>query len=173
MPDTPGVYVLHPAQGSPYIGWTSHLRKRLARLLVHRTSSSNLLTNLRDSLAGVEYWSVGSRLEQSLLLYSLTRKYDPENYRKRLKLRPPWFLVLLAGDDSRAFRFRTVFPNSSFPLTDRFLPAILPSSLRQRVLPLFQIRRCTENTVAFARPPRLHLWRNEPLHAALPDGGKP
>jgi len=144
VPDTPGVYVLHPAQGSPYIGWTSHLRKRLARLLVHRTSSSNLLTNLRDSLAGVEYWSVGSRLEQSLLLYSLTRKYDPENYRKRLKLRPPWFLVLLAGDAFPRLSVQNRLPKQLVPAYGPFSTRDSAEQFEQRVLPLFQIRRCTE-----------------------------
>jgi hypothetical protein len=145
LPDTQGVYVLTPAQGSPYIGWTSHLGKRLARLLVHRTTSSNLLTNLRDSLARVEYWSVGSRLEQSLLLYSLTRKYDPENYRKRLKLRTPWFLVLLAGDPYPRLSVQNRLPKQAAPAYGPFPTRDSVEQFEQRTLGLFQIRRCTES----------------------------
>jgi excinuclease ABC subunit C len=144
VPNTPGVYVLTPAEGSPYIGWTSHLGKRLARLLVHRTSSSNLLTNLRNSLAGVEYWSVGSRLEQWLLLYSLARKYDPDNYRKRLKLRAPWFLVLLAGDPYPRLSIQNRLPKQRVPAYGPFPRRDSVEQFEQRALGLFQIRRCTE-----------------------------
>lgn len=144
VPNTAGVYVLTPAQGSPYIGWTSHLGKRLARLLVHRTTSSNLLTNLRDSLARVEYWSVGSRLEQALLLYGLTRKHDPDNYRKRLKLRTPWFLVLLAADAYPRLSVQNRLPKHPVPTYGPFPTRDSAEQFEQRALALFQIRRCTE-----------------------------
>ena len=144
VPNTPGVYVLTPSQGSPYIGWTSHLSKRLARLLVHRTPSSNLLANLRDSLSRVEYWSVSSQLERSLLLYDLTRKHDPAKYRERLKLRMPWLLVLLARDEFPRLSVQNRIPKYPVPVYGPFPSRDSVEQFRQKALALFQIRRCTE-----------------------------
>ena len=145
VPDTTGVYVLTPAQGSSYLGWTSNLSKRLARLLVHRTPSSNLLTNLRNSLTCVEYWSAGSRLETSLLLYALARKHDPINYRKRLKLRIPWFLALLTRDPYPRLSVQNRIPKQKIPTFGPFQNRESAERFEQQVLGLFQIRRCTES----------------------------
>src|ERR1700750_546006 len=95
VPNVSGVYLLTPETGIPYLGWSGYLSKRLKRLLLGTDRNSNLFANLRSRLAKLEYWLTGSRLETSLLLYSLARENDPERYRLRLKLKNPLFLTLL------------------------------------------------------------------------------
>src|SRR5690349_14418479 len=98
IPNRRGIYRLTPETGIPYLGWSDYLSKRLARLLVNTNQTSNLLTKLRNRLQKAEYWLTGSRLESLLLLYYLSVSDDPEDYRRRLKLRPPWFVTLLLAD---------------------------------------------------------------------------
>ncbi len=144
LPCVTAVYLLTTGHGSPYIGWTTHLRKRLARLLVRRTAPSNLLSNLQSSLTAVEYWPVGSKLETSLLLYKLARKHDPDHYQKRLKLRPPWFVTLRTADPFPRLAVQNRVPKRQALAYGPFRNRESAERFEQAALGLFQIRRCTE-----------------------------
>jgi excinuclease UvrABC nuclease subunit len=143
IPNRRGVYLLTPNTGIPYLGSSIYINKRLSRLLLHTTASSNSLSNIRAGLSRVHYWLTGSRLETSLLLYWLALEHYPDTYRKRLKLKDPWVLTLLEDEFPRL-----VVRNR---LTAKNIAAFGPFSNReagdrvlQGVIGLFQIRRCEE-----------------------------
>ena len=74
---------------------TTVLRRRLLRLLRERETPSRLL-NLRHTLARVEYWLTGSKLESAVRMYELARQYFPKTYLEVLRLRmPPYVKVIL------------------------------------------------------------------------------
>jgi hypothetical protein len=145
IPSALGVYVLTPESGDPYLGWSSYLSKRLARLLLgSRTADSNLFAKLRARLVRVEYWPTGSRLETSLLLYRLARSLDPAHYRRRLKLKSPWLVEFLIDDPfpRLSVQNKLITPDAlsygPFPsrdAADRFMAGVEG---------LFQIRRCPD-----------------------------
>src|SRR5579863_3952035 len=87
-PNRPAVFLLWPMQGEPHLGKTTLLRRRLFRLLRERETPSRML-NLRHTLARVEYWLTGSKLESSVRMYELARQYFPANYLEVLRLRMP------------------------------------------------------------------------------------
>ena len=145
-PNHPGVYVLTPEHGVPYLGSSAYLRKRLVRLLLHNSHPSNSRSNIANSFSRAEYWSTGSRLETSLLLYWLALRHYPDNYRKRLKLKDPWLLTLLNDEFPRlAIQNRlTVSRAASFgPFPNREAA----ERVHQGTISLFQIRRCEDKLV--------------------------
>ncbi|HET7840950.1 MAG TPA: hypothetical protein VFM21_05060, partial [Terriglobia bacterium] len=97
-PSKPAVFAVHldavPGQNAqPYLGRTSNLHRRLARLLGESRPGSRLL-NLRAQARRVEFTCTGSNLESLWLLYLLNREYYPKTYRQRLRLKPPALLKL-------------------------------------------------------------------------------
>jgi excinuclease UvrABC nuclease subunit len=143
IPNSRGVYLLMPDNGIPYLGSSIYISKRLSRLLLHTTDTSNSLSNIRAGLSHVRYWLTGSRLETSLLLYWLALEHYPETYRKRLKLKDPWVLTLLEDEFPRlVIRNRLIAKHIAafgpFPSRDA------ADRVVQGVLGLFQIRRCEE-----------------------------
>ncbi len=144
IPNSSGVYLLTPEIGSPYLGWSAFLRKRLTRLLFPKVQSSNPTANLRDTLAKVEYWLTGSRLETNLLLYWLARQHHPAAYRKRLKLKDPFFVSLLAGDGLPRLATRNRIQDLALATYGPFPSRESSERYQQGALGLFQIRRCEE-----------------------------
>jgi excinuclease UvrABC nuclease subunit len=140
VPNAQGVYLLTPAEGIPYLGWSGYLEKRLSRLLTR----SNSIATPRNGWARVEYWLAASRLETSLLLYRLARESYPDTYRKRLKLRDPWFLSLLRGDGFARLAVRNRLSASQIAAYGPFANRETAERAQQGTLGLFQIRRCDE-----------------------------
>ncbi|MGO8788352.1 MAG: UvrB/UvrC motif-containing protein [Terriglobia bacterium] len=148
FPPRPAVFALFPAPREgvptvPYLGRTSNLRRRLARLLSLRRQNSKML-NLRELTARIEYEPVGSAFEGTWLLYLLNRHYFPQQYRERMRLKPPALLKLkmqnrfprcyptrrMAKDNSLYYG-----PFSSMAVAERFAGEFLD---------FFKIRRCVE-----------------------------
>lgn len=144
IPNTSGIYVLTPEKGVPYIGWSGYLAKRLRRLLIQSPKAGSPLTYLCENLASAEYWLTGSRLETSLLLYALVRQYDPAGYRKRLKLRDPWFVCLLSSDPFPRLAVRSRIPVRESSAYGPFRSRETAERFEQQVQGLFQTRRCHE-----------------------------
>jgi excinuclease UvrABC nuclease subunit len=140
VPNAQGVYLLTPAEGIPYLGWSGYLEKRLSRLLTR----SNSIATLRNAWEKVEYWLTSSRLETSLLLYWLARESYPDTYRKRLKLRDPWFLSLLPGDGFARLAVRNRLSENRIAAYGPFPNRETAERTQQGTLGLFQIRRCDE-----------------------------
>lgn len=143
IPNISGVFLLIPDAGAPYLGSSASIGKRLARLLLHNSTSSNSLSNIRMRLCRIDYWFTGSRLGSSLLLYWLALQFFPDTYRKRLKLKDPWVLTLLPDEFPRlAVRSRLASKRIAtfgpFPTRDT------AERVCQGVSGLFQVRRCEE-----------------------------
>jgi excinuclease ABC subunit C len=145
IPNCRGIYRLTPETGIPYLGWSDYLSKRLARLLLNINQSSNLLANLRNRIQRVEYWLTGSRLESSLLLYYLSLSHDPEGYRRRLKLRPPWFMTLLLNNPFPRLSVRNRIARQPGRSYGPFRNRETAEAFQKGVETLFQVRRCTES----------------------------
>lgn len=144
VPNSPGIYVLTPGAGLPYVGWSGFLSQRLRRLLLQGRKAGNPLTYLCENLVSAEYWLTGSRLETSFLLYNLVRQYDPAGYRKRLKLRDPWFVCLLSSDRFPRLAVRNRIPARKCTAYGPFRNRETAERFEQQVQSLFQTRRCHE-----------------------------
>jgi excinuclease ABC subunit C len=142
----PAVFALRGADESaePYVSKTTNLRKRLQRLLAPPESQSKRL-NLRERTATIEYSLTGSDFESALLLYRALRREFPDNYQKRLRLRPaPVVRFNLENEYPRAYvttrigkmSGRSLYygPFRSRAVADKFL---------NDSLDLFKMRRCT------------------------------
>ena len=103
VPNVPAVFVLFVREGAPYLARTGLLRRRLLRLLRERDRPSRLL-NLRQTVARVEYWLTGSRLESSMRMYELARQHFPDEYLDYLHLRLPPYLKILSRTNFRAVK---------------------------------------------------------------------
>ncbi len=143
-PDAPAVFLVWAAEGAPYLARTALLRRRLTRLLRQDSRPSRLL-NLIGVAQRIDYWLCGSRLESSLLFYSVARHHFPADYPKIAKLRMPVYVKLTLSNP---------FPRTH--LTSRqgggrglyFGPFRTRASAEQfeaQSLDLFQVRRCQEN----------------------------
>jgi excinuclease ABC subunit C len=142
----PGVFSLRGADeaAEPYVSKTANLRRRLERLLAPPESQSKRL-NLRDRTATINYSLTGSDFESVLLLYRALRREFPDNYQKRLRLRPvPVVRFNLENEYPRAYvttrmgklTGRSLYygPFRSRAVADKFL---------NDSLDLFKMRRCT------------------------------
>ncbi len=148
-PSRPAVFAVHldDAAGEsapPYLGRTSNLHRRLARLLGGPRPGSRLL-NLRDRARRVEFTCAGSGLESLWLLYLLNKTYYPATYRQRLRLKPPALLKLNIGN-----RFPRLYPTRRMSRDGSAYYGPFPSRLAaerfaSEFLDLFKIRRCVED----------------------------
>ena len=85
VPAAPAVFLLRGA-GEPYASKTANLRRRIHRLLREPAEQSKRL-NLRNRVDRIEFTPTGSDFESQLLLYEVLRKYFPDTYSRRLRLR--------------------------------------------------------------------------------------
>lgn len=144
VPDTPGVFLIAVGGGPPYVGRTTHLKRRLRRLLRSDEKPMRLL-NLRLLARRVAFQRTASTLETSLLFHELARSCYPADYLRRSKLRmPPYLKIILSNP----------FPRSQITARLSGAPALYFGPFRSRasaelfeskVLDLFQMRRCQED----------------------------
>jgi excinuclease ABC subunit C len=140
-----GVYALFAAAGPPYLSWSSHLSRRLSRLLLPRDSAAKgPIARLRANLTSVDCWATGSRLETSLLLYELSKLHYPAEYLTRLRLRMPWFVGLTSSDPFPRLHVVNRISRRDGPLFGPFPSRDLAQYYEQQILGLFQIRRCPD-----------------------------
>jgi excinuclease UvrABC nuclease subunit len=143
-----GIYRLNVRDGAPHIGWSANLERRLKRLFVSATSSSqSALSRGRERMESVDCWLAGSRLETSLVMYELARLAFPDSYVKLLKLRIPWFVRLTASDPFPRLDVLNRVPARAALLFGQFASRGAAQQYEQELLGLFQIRRCTEALV--------------------------
>ncbi len=143
VPNKPAVFLIWAAEGAPYLARTAVLRRRLLRLLDPSGRPSRLV-NLIGVAQRVEYWLCGSRLESSILYYSLARRYYPDNYLKVVKLHMPVFVKLtLANPFPRTLITSRLAGRGLF--YGPFRSRTSAEAFEAQFLDLFQIRRCEEN----------------------------
>jgi excinuclease ABC subunit C len=142
----PAVFALRGADESaePYVSKTTNLRKRLQRLLAPPESQSKRL-NLRERTATIEYSLTGSDFESALLLYRALRREFPDNYQKRLRLRPaPVVRFNLENEYPRAYVTTRIGKMSGRSLYyGPFRSRVVADKFLNDSLDLFKMRRCT------------------------------
>jgi excinuclease ABC subunit C len=146
VPNRPAVFLLWPKQGEPYLGKTTVLRRRLLRLLRERQAPSRLL-NLRHTIARVEYWLTGSKLESAARMYQLARQYFPKTYLDVLRLRMPPYLKLILTNEFPRTQITTHLGRAPAVYFGPFRARATAERFESQFLDLFQMRRCQEDLV--------------------------
>jgi excinuclease ABC subunit C len=144
LPERPAVFLLHPAQGAPYLARTALLRRRLRRLLGERAGGSRLLT-LRGIAVRAEWWPVGSNLSALLLLYELARRYFPDSYNEYVRLRFPVYVKVLLANPFPRTQVTGRLSASQALHYGPFRTRAAAERFEQESLDLFQVRRCQED----------------------------
>jgi hypothetical protein len=150
FPGRSGVYLLAGAlqlsrSTHVHLGWSANLPKRLSRLLLSPNAARDSPAGrVREQVARLECWSIGSKLEAALLMYELAKLHFPDAYLERLRLRMPWFVGLGYTDPFP----RVVVTNRAshedgtffgpFPTRDS------AQQYEQELVGLFQVRRCID-----------------------------
>ncbi len=148
-PSKPAVFAVYLDADSthsapPYLGRTSNLHRRLARLLGEPRPGSRLL-NLRAQARRVEFTCTGSSLESNWLLYLLNREYYPKTYRQRLRLKPPALLKInLANRFPRLYPTRRIARDRS-EYYGPFPSRVAAERFASEFLDFFKVRRCVED----------------------------
>jgi excinuclease ABC subunit C len=149
-PDSPGVFVLWPKQGDPYISKSARLRRRLRRLLKERETPSRLL-NLRHTVQRIEYQLTASGLESSMVYYETARRHFPEKYLELIRLRMPSYVKILLGNEFPRSQLTTHLARTGDPkaplLFGPFRSRASAERFESQFLDLFQMRRCQEDLV--------------------------
>ena len=97
-----------------------------------------------ERVGSVECWTTGSKLESLLLLYEILKRLFPADYLRRLRLRMPWFLTMVAEDPfARLAIVNRIVPDARLVLGP-FATRELAQHYQEEVLGLFRIRRCME-----------------------------
>ncbi|MGC8793718.1 MAG: hypothetical protein ACP5U2_10045 [Bryobacteraceae bacterium] len=144
VPDRPAVFLIETRDGAPYLSRTTLLRCRLRRLLRPDSAASRWL-NLREVAARVRYWLAGSGLEASLILYELAAQHFPEDYRVRIKLRPPPYLKIVLSNAFPRSQITTRLGSAQALYYGPFPTRAAAENFRNKFLDLFQMRRCEED----------------------------
>lgn len=140
-----GIYLLTIAGAKPHLGWSVNLPRRLSRFLAPSASDSVLVKgSFSERIVSVSCWPAGSRLESSLLLYELAKEHFPQDYRKVLRLKTPWFVALRTSDPFPLLGVVNRIPNDGNSVYGPFRTRDAAQAYQQQVEGLFQIRRCPE-----------------------------
>ena len=135
IPDKPAVYMLWPVAGKPELARTNVLRRRLRRSL----------SELKGTIARVEYHRTGSRLESQFTQLAVARQHFGSTYRDEIKLRmPPWVKLVLSNPFPRTVLTRQLSQTPAIyfgPFRNRSTAVRFESE----ALDLFQLRRCQED----------------------------
>jgi hypothetical protein len=144
VPNADAVFVVWAGDRSAYLAKTSMLRRRLMRIFKTADSPRRSL-NLREVATRVEYWPTASRFESMLLHYALARRYFPEDYLRRIKLRMPAYVKLILGNEFPRTQVSTRLSASRALHYGPFQSRAAAELFENQSLDLFQMRRCQEN----------------------------
>jgi hypothetical protein len=145
LPATSAVFVLRAKSigAEPYVSKTANLRRRLQRLL---GAAEGRRLSLRERVAAVEFREVGGDFEAGFALYRLLRREFPEQYTKRVHLRPAPLIHLLSENPyprvTVTSRIRSLRGAGAY-----FGPFATRAEAEQYAndsLDFFLLRRCTE-----------------------------
>jgi excinuclease ABC subunit C len=142
VPNVPAVFLVWAAEGQPYLARTGVLRRRLLRLF--GSGKTSRLLNLTGVAQRIEYWFTGSRLESSLLLYALARRYYPDQYTRIVKLSHPAYVKLTLANPFPRLLVTTRIAGRGLSYGP-FRTRAAADLFAAQALDLFQIRRCEEN----------------------------
>ena len=134
-PRSPGIVWIETAGGQPYLGRTRSVQRRLRRLL----------GLLGDRAVAASYELTGSSLETDLALWRAGRVVWPDDYRRRLRLRPA---PLVKAHLSNRFPRTSVTTRLGGGRALYFGPFVdrgAAERFEQEALDFFGVRRCVEN----------------------------
>lgn len=143
LPAEPGVFLLEMAdqKAAPYLAQTASIRRAAERLLREPEGISKRL-NLRSLASRIRYRVTPSKFERSFVLYKQTRALFPQQYRDRLKLRPPALLkVNLRNSYPRCYVTRRIRVDEAFYFGP-FPSRRAADAFNEGWLDQFKIRRC-------------------------------
>jgi excinuclease UvrABC nuclease subunit len=144
IPNNPGVFLLWPKEGQPYLSKTTLLRRRLLRLLKERERPSRLL-NLRHTVERIQYRLTGSAFENTAVFYEQARRHFPDTYLELMKLRmPPWVRIVLNNEFPRS-QITTHLTRAGGLHFGPFRSRASAEKFEAQFLDLFQMRRCQED----------------------------
>jgi hypothetical protein len=141
-PGAPGVVLLEPEGGRAYLARTQNIRKRLVRLLHADVGRGRIFG---DSAHRVEYQRTASPFEASWLLYQAAKSVWPEDYRTRLRLKPPACIKLHLANDYPRTSITTQLSGGDALFFGPFRGRTQAEAFEDRLLDFFGVRRCVEN----------------------------
>jgi excinuclease UvrABC nuclease subunit len=153
LPPSSGIYALRTRDKVAHLSWSSHLPRRLRRLISAGASSEHRPSRLPEAIEAIHCWPTGSRLETSIYLYFLTKTYFANEYAERLRLRMPWMLAITGRDPFPRFTILNRVSRSAKVLIGPFQNRDSAQRYEQELLGLFQVRRCTETLAPSADHP--------------------
>ena len=147
IPAEPGVFALFAAdeRAEPYLSRTPNLKRRLTRFLDARPSQTKRL-RLTEKIARIEYTLTGSDFESALCLYAASMQAFGEATRKRMHLRPPYFLRM-TGENAypRVYVTNKITKSAFDDLFGPFPSRASSEKFSDEMLNLFELRRCHED----------------------------
>jgi excinuclease ABC subunit C len=141
-PESPGVTLIEPPGGAPYLGRTRNLRRRLHRLMRLRLPDGR---TFGESAAEVRYWAVGSSFEADWRLWRTGRAVWPENYRRRLRLHGAPLVKAHLGNRFPRTSVTTRLTGGRSLFFGPFRSRTAAEDFQDRLLDFFKVRRCVEN----------------------------
>lgn len=148
VPAQPGVFALFAAdeRAEPYLSRTPNLKRRLTRFLDARPSQTKRL-RLTEKIARIEYTLTGSDFESALCLYSASMQaFGEAAARKRMHLRPPYFLRITSENPYPRIYVTNKITKSAFDdLFGPFPSRVSTEKFSDEMLNLFELRRCHED----------------------------
>ncbi len=140
----PAIFAVHTREGTPYLGRTAALRRRLLRLLGPRSAPSRMLS-LREVVSRVEYQATASRLESSLLFLEAAETHYPGTYRSLMRLRMPTYLKVGLSNAFPRCCLSTRLAGSRGVWCGPFRSRASAGQFLDGLSGLFQVRRCQED----------------------------
>ena len=144
LPDIPAVFLVFASEGRPYLGRTARIRRRLARLLGERATTSRMLS-LREIALRVEIDFTASRLAAALRFHERARQHYPNDYVRLVKLRFPPYVKIVVSNAYPRTMVTTRLSGSGGKHYGPFRTRAGAERFESEVLDLFQVRRCQED----------------------------
>lgn len=134
------MFAIFADSGEPYLARTTNLRKRLRRLL----GPNARLFSLREVARRVESQPVASSLESALTHYEWAKRYFGESWSRRVRLRWPSYVKLILTNAFPRTQVTARLTGSSL-FYGPFPSRTLAETFEERMLDLYQLRRCVED----------------------------
>jgi excinuclease UvrABC nuclease subunit len=148
IPAQPGVFALFAAdeRAEPYLSRTPNLKRRLTRFLDARPSQTKRL-RLTEKIARIEFTFTGSDFESAMCLYSASMQaFGDAAARKRMRLRPPYFLRMTSDNPyPRVYVTNKIIKSALDDLFGPFASRASAEKFSDEMLNLFELRRCHED----------------------------
>ncbi len=136
IPNVPGVFLLWPRGGSPWMARTNLLGRRIKRMV----------SDLRESTDRIEYHCAASKLESRFIHLRLAKQHLGADYRREIRLRlPPYLKLLMVNEFPRTQVAARIGRSGASLYVGPFRNRSTAARFEAEFLDLFQLRRCQED----------------------------